>query len=374
MASNQTMPKVTITFKEGTSSFQGRSALGCVGLILKEDTLPTKNPVIVTDASEIPAEGISDANKGFIKDALKGYNQSPTKVVAFVVAAGDSVEYKPAYDYFNNNEVDYLAVPTVATDNKVSDVLENVTVMRANGLITVAVLPDTGDDVTKENTLDSQGAVCFSTKDIEITDADGNVTHKTAEQMTARIAGILATVPLTESATYISLGSEATGCTMLSKLDKDAAVAAGKMIAFWDGEKVKLGTGVNSFLTTTPQYGEQFQKIRVVRIVDLITSDLHKMIEDNYIGRKANTYPNKLVLVSQCQNYLDQMEQADAISNPDIKIDVLGQKAWLVANGQDVTKMSDSEIEQANTGDEVFLKGSMDIIDAMEQVHVEFTV
>ena len=161
---------------------------------------------------------------------------------------------------------------------------------------------------------------------------------------------------------------------MLSKLDKDAAVAAGKMIAFWDGEKVKLGTGVNSFLTTTPQYGEQFQKIRVVRIVDLITSDLHKMIEDNYIGRKANTYPNKLVLVSQCQNYLDQMEQADAISNPDIKIDVLGQKAWLVANGQDVTKMSDSEIEQANTGDEVFLKGSMDIIDAMEQVHVEFTV
>lgn len=78
------------------------------------------------------------------------------------------------------------------------------------------------------------------------------ITRKTytAEQGTPRIAGILAGTDVTISATYAPL-KDFDDVERLDPEARNTAVGAGKLLGFWDGEKVKLDRAVTSFVTTT---------------------------------------------------------------------------------------------------------------------------
>ena len=84
---------------------------------------------------------------------------------------------------------------------------------------------------------------------------------------------------------------------------------AGKLFFFFDGEKVKLARGINSLVTTVQDKGTSFQKIKLVDLMDMMHDDIHTTAQDHYLGKYANSYANRCLLVTAIQGYLDQLAQ-----------------------------------------------------------------
>lgn len=358
------LPKVSITFAEAGRTFVRRAENGVVGLILRGET-PADNPLIITGKSDIPTN-LSETNKKQIELALMGAEEPANKVIAYFIPAdtegeGTTYDYSEALDYFTGVQIDYLAAPSCAADNKITDIQTWITTQRADGKTVKAVLPNT--------TADNIGIINYATQLVTVDDEESY----DAAAFCSRIAGLLATVPLTESATYKAL-RELTGCTKLSKAEMDTAIDEGKLILFWDGEKVKVARGVNSFQTTTETTGDQFKKIRIVEIMDRIQKDIRLLAEDNYIGRFSNNYDNKCLLLTAIKEYLGELEKQGVLRVLSCDIDEAANKAYLEQHGVDTEKMTATEIREAATGDKVFLTATLTLFDAIEDIVLPITV
>lgn len=352
---NLGMPSISIRFIEKGASAIQRGMRGVVGLVLR-GTAPSTNPAVIVTESDI-VNTWSAANKQYIKDALVGYTQKPKKVLAYFVPT-DAEDYSDALDYFSSQYVDYVAFPTVATDELESSVVSWVKNEWDNHNQIIVVLP--------EVTGDFEGIVNFATNDIKV----GSNTY-TAEQYTARIAGILAGTPMTMSATYASL-NEVDDVERLTKEQQDAAVAAGKFILFYDAEKVKTGTAVTSFTTTTSEKGDSFKKIKLVDTMRQISRDIYTTVRDSYIGKYPNTYDNKVLLCNAIMGYFKQL--TDIVENYSIDIDADANATYLQSKGIDTSDMSTEELRHANTGDKVYLVAKMNLVDVMENIDIPIDI
>lgn len=193
---------------------------------------------------------------------------------------------------------------------------------RAAGKLIKAVLPNT--------VADCEEVINYATEKVFV-----NTKSYTTEQYCSRIAGIITGTPLYMSCTYAPL-EELTDCSRLTRAEMDAAVDAGKMIVWFDGEKVKTARGVNSLTTLTSVKNSQFQKIKIVDTMDMIEDDIKKTAEDNYLGKYANTYDNKCLLLSAIGNYFEKLKQDNILSGYSIEIDVDANRAYLKDKGKDV--------------------------------------
>ena len=348
---NLGMPSITIRFIEKGASAIQRGERGVVGLILR-GAAPSVNPAVIVTEADIVGTW-SAANKQYIKDALVGYTQKPKKILAYFVPTTDT-DYSDALDYFSSQYVDYLAIPTVNTDELESSVVSWVKNEWENHNQIIVVMSDT--------TGDFEGIVNFTTDDIKV----GSNTY-TAEQYTPRIAGILAGTPMTMSATFAAL-NEVDDVERLTKTQQDAAVAAGKFILFFDAEKVKAGTAVTSFTTTTSEKGDSFKKIKLVDTMRQISRDIYTTARDFYIGKYPNTYDNKVMLCNAIKGYFKQL--TDIVENYSIDIDAEANATYLQSKGIDTSSMTTEELRHANTGDKVFLKASMNLVDVMENIDI----
>lgn len=351
------MPSISITFTELASTLITRGERGIVALILK-DTVPGTNPVVCTSEQDIPAM-LSKAGKEQIALALRGYVNMPKRVIAYVLSK-DAPDYTEALDYLKTVKFDYLVVPTVATDDQASSIVSYVKAERAANKMIKAVLPN--------QVADHEGIINYATEAVYV-----DSTEYTAEQYCSRIAGIIAGTPISISSTYAPL-PELTDCTRLTKSDMDAAVDAGKFIVWYDGEKVKTGRAVNSLTTKTDAKGDQFKKIKIVDVLDMVATDIRMTAEDNYIGKFANTYNNKGLLIAAIGNYFDGLIRDNVISKASIDIDIEANRTYLKGKGVDVESMSDTDIKMADTGSYVFLACKLSILDAIEDIVLPITI
>ena len=163
----------------------------------------------------------------------------------------------------------------------------------------------------------------------------------------------------------------------------DTAVGAGKLFAFWDGEKVKLNRAVTSFTTATGTKGDSFKKIKLVEDMDIIKTDIQTTLQDSYIGKYSNSYDNKCLMITAVNVYFQTLATAGTIESGSIEIDVAAQRNYLVSLGKDVTvgsetkkptDLSDDEVKKANTGSHVFLKATVVLLDAIEDVDIQITI
>ncbi len=376
-------PSIEISFIEKATSAITRGERGIVMLWVK-DALPTlaSNPVTVVSESDIP-EGLSDTTVEQVKLAMIGYTNAPKKVLVYCMgiaedAESDAVEtgYRKAMTAAETIRFDYLSVPTVETDGKGEDIASWVKSMRETKKKKIkAVLPNVAAD--------NEGIVNFTTeKSIRaetVTGKDGEKTIVdtiyTAEQYCARIAGLIAGTPMTISCTYAPL-QELSDCTRLT--DNDMPVDKGEFIIFYDGEKVKAVRGVNSFVTTIDGKGESFKKIKIVEAMDMINDDIVKAAQDSYLGKYANTYSNKCLLITAISSYFAQLKRDDIISSYSVGLDAEAVRIYLKGKGlqatlddgtiKEVDDCSDKEIITADTGANVFLTGNVKILDAMEDI------
>lgn len=332
-------PSITISFIEKAMTAVTRGERGIVMLWVK-DTLaaPVVNPVTVVTEKDIP-DSLKDATVEQIKLAMIGYTNAPKKVIVYCMGIADDAEkaaidagYKKAMEASETIKFNYLAIPTVETDQKAQDVATWVKTMRDVKKKKIkAVLPNTAAD--------NEGIINYTTetavKTETVTAKNGTKTtvdtKYTAEQYCARIAGLIAGTPMTIACTYAPL-SELSDCTRLT--DIDTPVDKGEFIIFYDGEKVKVVRGVNSFVTTIDGKGDSFKKIKIVEAMDMINDDITKTAQDSYLGKYANSYSNKCLLLSAISSYFAQLQRDGIVSSYSVRLDAdaireyLKGKAW----------------------------------------------
>ena len=382
------MPSVTISFEEAGIEAINRSQRGIVALLLEEsqDTITKllqdhtikssdgktetavkaiKNPFVVYTTDDIPSE-LTDDNRDYITKTLLGYVKAPYRVKVYLMATPTETEnakadkFAEALKPLATDRWDYLAIPTI-TETQYESVATWLKTNRENKhKRSKVVLPGYAGDY--------EGIINFS-----------NTTIKTASktytgaQYTPRIAGLIAGTPLTISATYAPL-SEVIDCDRYTADENDEKVNKGEFFIWYDGEKFKMSRAMNSLVTTTQGKLEAYQTIKSVDIMDAIYDDIKKTAQDSYIGKYANDYDNKQLLITAIMGYFKELEDGRLLQKgySTVDIDVEAVKNYQLQHGNytqdELADMDDLTIKKLDTKKLVFLRAKIKILDAMEDI------
>lgn len=356
-------PNITVAFYEQAIATIQRGNKGVIAMIVIDSTVSALAKDTIYDVADIPMTYSSDA-KSAVSKALMGYVNAPKKVI--VVTVGSTEALNDALDELSADEWDYLVCPTAETDELTTQISSWIKSQRTtNNKIYKAVLPNTAAD--------HEGVINVTTG---YTDADGAVT---AEKACARVAGIIAGTPMTISCTYAPI-PEASACDAMTSEEIDEAVDDGKLVFDWDGEKVKIVRGVNSLQTTAEGKGESYKKIKLIETMDMIKHDIRKTAQDSFIGKYANSYDNKCLLITAINGYFDSLVREGILSSGACQIDVAAQRNYfksrggkLVVDGETISveDATDMQIKKGNTGSQVFLRADISMLDALEDIEID---
>lgn len=351
------LPSVNVNFITTASTLSQRSERGIVGMIIK-GIKPAKNPLVVKSEQDIP-KSFSAENREQILFALKGYVNTPKRVEVFCLAS-DAENYTEALNYYEVSKINYLVAPTCETDNQKDALATWVQEQRKNKKEVKIVLPN--------QAADHVGIINYTTESVTIGEKTFN-----AEKFCSRIAGILAGTPASISCTFAPI-EEATDCTRLSRTQLDTEIDSGHFVVFHDGEKVKVGRGVNSLVTPKDNQNEQYKKIKIIECMDMINDDLIKLIEENYIGKLPNSYDNKCLVISAIMDYFDELSKQSILSSYEVGIDIQANKSYLESKGIKTDDMTADELKKADTGEKVYIYSVIRILDAMEDITININV
>lgn len=352
------LPELSFSLRKAAQTVAARVSAGNVGMILRD--AKANGVYTIYRESDIPEE-LSTSNADAIKRAMVGYINKPAVIYVCVIGAddeiGDGFSALSAYSY------DYLAGPVDITSADATALAALVKAQRKKRYVGKAVLPDTAAD--------DEGVINFTATGI----LSGTATF-TAAQYAGRIAGVLAGTPADCSATYAAL-SELTGVDAAE--DADAAVDAGKLILLDDGRQVKLGRAVTSKVTLADGEPELLKKIKMVAAVDLIRYYGITTVEDEYLGKCANTYDNKCILLTALRDFLGGLEAQSVLvaGSSGAELDAESIRAYLLqeASGDAeelarIKALSDDALRKEDTGSHVFLLLYGRVLDAMEDFHI----
>ena len=362
MATTNGLPVLKIAFEKAAAEVANRSKKGNVAIFVRDAA--SQGVHQLTSTAMIPS-GLGSDNKAHVMTAFEGSDRGvPSLVYLVVIATGteDTTALEAGLKSIEAFSIDYLAGPPDVTDDEMEVLAEWVKAQRAIYRPVKLVKPwkTAGSDDMGVIELDETGMM----------NAAGGVT---AAEYCARMAGILAGIPMGMSATYAAL-PELTAVTDRTTEEQTTAIQAGKLILIHDGLQAKIARAVNS-LTTIPENGkEDWSRIKIVEGMDLISYYLRTTIENEYLGRYPNTYDNKQILVTAIADYLRYLEQAGVLSPGEsyAQVDYDRQLQWLNDNDVDTAAMTEQQVLEYQTGSWVFLRCGGRLVDAMEDFEVLF--
>lgn len=357
------LPNINISFKELALTAKERSARGIVSLVLRDKA--ALGFTEINEATDLPQD-LSEGNKKLVNLALIGNINAPNEVMIYVLnEAGESVnensDIQSALDYLETKEFNYICMPAATVEEK--DIIKAwINKLREVDRVKVkAVLANMNADY--------EGVVNFTSDSIKL---EGESFDTGA--FTARVSGLIAGTPLSQSITYTKL-DEVVDIPKMTRQEAEEKIDSGELILIKEAGAIRIARGVNSLKSTTPNKGEIFQKIKIVDTLDIIHNDIKKVIIDEYIGRVTNNYDNKCLLVVAIKEYLEELEKEQLLMPSSIvDIDMEAQKAYLKSKDINISNMSDQEIKEANTGSNVFLKAKIKALDAMEDVDLAIEI
>ena len=367
------MPQVLINFKtKGTTAIK-RSARGIVAMILHNESKDEIHNYTIRDVSDIPDTGLTAENIDLIKKCLLG---TPLRVLVYTLPTsavdGATKTQANVLKMLANIKWNWLCAPTATTQEQ-QDLASWIKTQRSNKRKTFkAVLSD--------QAADNEGVVNFCTNEIKVQtgmDYSGNPTYTTytALQYTARIACILAGLALDRSATYFKL-TEVESVEVYE--DIDTLIDKGELLLIdeQDGDGVKIARACNSLTTFTTDKGEEFRKIKIIEGIDMVTDDIRDTFKKYYVGKVINDYNHKMLFISAILVYFSEIKGnvLDADAPNTVDINTTWQSNYAKLHGDDPTTMSVMEIRQYNTGDTLALVGDIRLVDAMENLKIDFTL
>ncbi len=355
------LPQVTMTFNLAALSAGSTAVTGKLALVLR-DAVVTESAIFTftTEPDALAALNWSDGSKAAIGQAFMG---GPSLVLLVVLP--EAAALSDGYAILETQRFDVCTVAGLAEGEAAAFVTwakdaYNNKGKRALFVVASAAAPD------------HQAIIHFDTGSI----ITGGRTY-TAYEYLPRIAGALAGLQLWESATYLVL-PEVDDCPHLTRAQANAAIAAGKLILYHDGEKAKIARGVTSLTTIGADKSAEFQKAKVMRILNQLEKDIVSNVEDNYIGKVPNSYIHKSLLITAIRDYLTSLEKLSVLSPGanTIDIDLTRQRAYLKTKlpEAEVNAMDDDAVREAYTDDKLFLSGTVRPVDSVEDVAIAFTL
>ena len=344
------LPKIIIEFKSKAQSVITRSERGIVAVILKDDTEGAEPFKTYKSLSDVDFTKMSEDNYNYMKLI---FQSAPYKVMVVTIPTTEesiskSLEKLAIYKW------NYLTVP--CADAEMTTVISSwIKEQRTKNKTFKAVLANVKAD--------NEGIINF-TSDKIVSTITGEDKTLTAYEYCARIAGIIAGLSLSRSLTYYVLDDVV---DVELKADADTAVESGELIVIFDGEKYKIGRGINSLTNTK---NEDLKKIKIIEGKDMVFEDIKTTFEDKYTGQVINDYDHKQELVAAIITYFKSIEGdvLDVNYDNSCSISLDQQRDYLETSGVDTESYSDVQILQANTGSNVYLESSIKFVDAMEDL------
>lgn len=355
---SNTMPKITINFLAAAESLVSRSARGSVAVILRDAAANTTAMKLeLKSAADVPAT-LTAANQTYLKQAFLGCADGRVQRVYCYVLAANATDLANAYAWLATKRFSWLCLPPDATAVMCAACEEWLDAQRSqNNASYKAVLPN--------DAAENERVVNFATGGIKV----GGATY-TAAQFCARIAGLLASTPIQRSVTYAEL-PEVEDVERLTAAAMDTAVAAGKLIAFHDGQRVRLGLGVTSLTIVTPPQTDDMKKILIMECRDMIEDDLRRLCAEQYVGKLKNTYDGRLTVLTGVKEYFTSLEAQTVVqSGWSAALDADAQRAYLEAASIDTSELSDDEVLRYDYGTSMFITVRAKILDAIENITI----
>jgi hypothetical protein len=349
------LPEINIEFKGKAVSAVKRSAMGIVALILKDAGAFTSKEY--TSIDQIVATDWTPANVDYIKKTFLG---TPSKIICVRIDT-TATDYNAALTSLGSKKWNYLAVPGIESAD-VTDIATWIKGKRDNDKKTFkAVLPNSVSD--------HEGIMNFTTDDIKV----GSTTY-TTEEYCARIAGVLAGLPFTRSSTYFVLDEVE---SITESADPNADIDAGKLILVNDGEKFKIGRGVNSLTATTTEKTEDFKKIKIMDVMDMVKEDIRDTFNNFYVGKVQNIYDNQVLFFTSVNSYLKRLAGND-ILDPSFgnraDVNVEAQRLAWEGIGTTTTDWDDQKVKEMSFKSNVFAAGTIKIVDATEDLDFQISI
>ena len=321
-------------------------------LVLKDDTEEGQALNIYKSVLDVDPTHFTARNYEYLKLVYEG---SPSKTIVLKVAS-TSESLSPQLKQLNNLKWNYLAIPGITDDEKTTVAAWIKEARDDNHKTFKAVLPNCKGD--------HEGIINLTTGNI--TSTLGSTPFSAAEYC-CRIAGVLAGLSLAQSSTYYEL-TDITAADVPE--DAGDRIDKGELVIVFDGEVYKIGRGVNSLTTFTPEHGKDFSKIKIMEGVDLYQDDIRDTFESSYVGKVINDYDNKQAFVAAILAYHRELEGdvLDKTFDNTAAIDVEAQETYLQSEGTDTSEMDETAIAQANTGSKVFIASDVKFVDAMEDL------
>lgn len=383
------MPSVVVTFKQLGITAIERSKHGIIAMVLPDDAAIDGKIIYTID--DIPEEA-KEYSKEQLQLALKGYQTTPRHIICVNNVSTVNTTQVAELDEDGkekkdeNGETVYQTITTTSIDY--TDTLKRLEAMKWDWLVIPGIAAEKTDAIatwikgmrTNKDKLvkavlpkcpaDTEGVVNFVNETIRTAEKN----YSTADYC-SRVAGIICGTPNTISCTYAP-APELIEVDLHTQDEMNEMVSKGQFFFFNDGEKIKVARGVNSFITTIQDKGSDFQKIKLVDLLDMVHDDIVKTGHDSYIGKYANSADNRALLVTAIQGYLDTLESEGLLERHQntVDIDVQAVKNWRESNGlntkAELMSMKDSEIKELNIHDQVFLAAELSPLDAIEDIRI----
>ncbi|GAB6086489.1 phage tail sheath subtilisin-like domain-containing protein [Alkaliphilus crotonatoxidans] len=341
------LPTIDIIFKTKSVSAIERSQKGIVALILKDDQGEFEareyKALADVDTADWSPESLDLIEKTFLGNPWK-------LIVERIDTTAEG--YSEALNRLKSKRFNYLAVPDQAASSEVTTWIKG---LRQHEHKTFKA-------VVANHEADDEGIINFTTENIIVAGK-----AYSAAQYSCRIAGILAGLPYSRSATYYILPEVE---AISESADPDQDIDGGKLILINDGEKIKIARAVNSLTSTTVEKGAEFKKIKILEGMDLVKEDITRTFEDEYIGKVNNSYDNQVLFLTAVNAYLKDLEGEilDPAYPNSVSIDIEAQRQAWQGIGISVEDLNDQEIKEKSFQSTIFVKGNLKFLDSVEDL------
>ena len=306
----------------------------------------------------IVAEKVADT--GTLAAAASSPMSGGNSGISGIVAAG----YTTAMAKFETQTFNILTLDGV-TDAAIQTSVSSWTIrMRNQGKCIMTIMGGTAADdiaadavqkaISRTAGFNHEGIVNVGTGVV----LDG-VSYSSA-QVAPFVAGLIAGQKLSESTTYASTAFDDV-TRRWTRSEQETAVRNGVFILFHDGTIVKPLRGINSLIALRQGQSNYFKKIRAIRVMDAINSDLQAAAEANYIGKINNNEEGRLALIAACKQYMEVLVLGSVIESK--KWDVYLNPTY---HGKYATITPEP--------DQVFMNWTARMTDVIEQIFGTFLV
>ena len=348
-------PNISVKFKTLARTAIQRSEKGIVCLILR-DTKATQKWYTFKNISDVETDKWDEHSVKYINLAM---HYGAFKVVVRVVQSDEDTN-KVLKD-LEIRKINWLAYPQVL---KTED-----------QIVVNWVKQQFGNTGVIGKTVKYVSSFADKTDHVAIVELANGGTYKsiygdfTAQEYTVAIAGLIAGMPLNRSADNYTMSD--------LKSVEDCEPKLGKFSLYNDEEVVKVNYGVNSKTTFDSTWKKDTRKIKVVEGMCFIVDDIRDTFKNYWLGKYINDYDNKMNFCSNITKMYFK-EMSPNVLNGDydnkVEIDIEAHKKAIIADGLEVNSMTDLEILQYPTGEDVYLTGDVRFVDTMASLSLTMTM